>query len=98
MNDNLIIRSGLVRLQDGQRLPHGLWCGNDLIEIPDLDHGGAVDLEQSLQKWEQVRSFETPGCMDVDRAFDARINDVIELQIIGDDLDDLVNIGVVQIE
>ena len=73
--------SRLAANVEGQ-LP-GALAGNDPIDGPRPDDGGAVDFEHGLENRHQVAAPHLAEGVDVDHSLDPGIEDIIEIQLVG---------------
>src|SRR6266516_960176 len=63
-----------------------------------LHHRRAIDLQDGLKNRKEIGSPEIAGSVDVDGSLHGRIDNVIEPQGIADNANDLIDVGIVQMQ
>ena len=76
----------------------GIAAGKDAIDGPRLDNGGAVDLEDGLEQRHEVAASHLAVGEDVDHSLHLGIDQVVQLQLVGDVADELQQVAVHAIE
>ena len=73
-------------------------AGKDAVYGTGLDHGDTVDLQDGLEKGHEVAASHLAVGEDVDHSLDIGIDDVVQLQLVGDVADELQQVAIHAIE
>jgi hypothetical protein len=94
LHEHVIIR-GQTRSadRDAQRVLGGRRERDDTIEIPGLDGCGIIHFKNSLKNGQQILSLEIARSGNVHRAPDRWIDNIVQLQLAGHEIDELEEVS-----